>query len=43
MLAGSGVPVFVISTYDTDLLLVKSADLARAREVLEARFEVREG
>ena len=33
-LAEAGVPVFVISTYDSDVLLVKSADLDRAREVL---------
>ena len=33
-LAAAGVPVFVISTYDSDVLLVKSADLDRAREVL---------
>jgi uncharacterized protein len=33
-LAEAGVPVFVISTYDTDVLLVKATDLARAREVL---------
>ena len=33
-LAEAGVPVFVISTYDSDVLLVKAADLDRAREVL---------
>ena len=33
-LADAGIPVFVISTYDTDVLLVKADDLARAREVL---------
>ncbi len=33
-LAEAGVPVFVISTYDSDVLLVKTADLDRAREVL---------
>ena len=33
-LAAAGVPVFVISTYDSDVLLVKTADLDRAREVL---------
>lgn len=37
-LAASGVPVFVVSTYDTDVLLVRGADLARAREVLAAHF-----
>ncbi len=42
-LAGAGVPVFVISTYDTDLLLVKSEHLANARTVLAGGFELREG
>jgi hypothetical protein len=40
-LAEAGVPVFVLSTYDTDLLLVKSSWLPRALEVLAARFTVR--
>ncbi len=42
-LAEAGVPVFVLSTYDTDLLLVRAEHESRAREVLAARFEVREG
>ena len=29
-LAEAGIPIFVISTYDTDYLLVKSGDLDRA-------------
>lgn len=33
-LADAGVPVFAVSTYDTDYLLVKTADLERAVEVL---------
>lgn len=33
-LAAAGVAVFVVSTYDTDLVLVREADLARARESL---------
>jgi hypothetical protein len=33
-LAAAGVPVFVISTFDTDYLLVKDADLDRARAAL---------
>ncbi len=33
-LAEAGVPVFVISTFDTDYLLVKEENLDRAREVL---------
>ena len=40
-LAEAGVPVFVISTFDTDWLLVKDADLARTRTILSERFEVR--
>lgn len=33
-LADAGIPVFVISTFDTDYLLVKEANLERAREAL---------
>jgi hypothetical protein len=33
-LADAGVPVFAISTYDTDILLVKSTDAGRAVEAL---------
>lgn len=41
-LAGAGVPVFVVSTFDTDLVLVKSADLDAARAAWErAGVEVR--
>ena len=39
-LAAAGVPVFGISTYDTDLLLVRERDVARAVEALAAEFEV---
>lgn len=35
-LAAAGVPVFALSTFDTDLLLVKHADLARALTALRA-------
>lgn len=35
-LAAAGVPMFVLSTFDTDLVLVKDADLARARAALAA-------
>jgi hypothetical protein len=35
-LAEAGVSVFVVSTFDTDYLLVKDADLARAVEALKA-------
>ena len=39
-LAAAGIPVFVVSTYDTDYLLVKAAHFARARGILAAVFEV---
>ncbi len=34
-LASSGVSIFVISTYDTDYLMVQGRDLDRARDALE--------
>jgi hypothetical protein len=34
-LAGAGIPIFVVSTYDTDILLVRSADLEAAVHCLE--------
>ena len=34
-LATAGVPIFAISTYDTDYVLVKAADLPRAVSALE--------
>ena len=40
-LAAAGIPVFAISTYDTDLLLVREAHLERAAALLAERFEVR--
>jgi hypothetical protein len=43
-LAAAGVPIFVISTFDTDNVLVKQADLDRAVEALrEAGHEVNAG
>ena len=39
-LAAAGVPVFVLSTYDTDYLLVREAHLERAIDVLGGRFQV---
>jgi len=42
-LAAAGVPVFAISTYDTDLLLVRERDVARACSALAADFELGEG
>lgn len=35
-LATAGVPVFVLSTYDTDLVLVREADVAKARAGLRS-------
>jgi hypothetical protein len=34
-LAAAEVPIFVISTFETDYVLVRSADLARAADALE--------
>jgi hypothetical protein len=33
-LAGEGIPVYVLSTYSTDLILIKEKDLSRAVRVL---------
>ncbi len=35
-LAEAGIPIFVVSTYDTDYLLVKSDDLVKARSALHS-------
>ena len=37
-LAKAGIPVFAISTYDTDYVLVREPDLPRALEILRADF-----
>ena len=39
-LAAAGLPVFVISTYDTDYLLVRSADSVKASGILAGTFEM---
>lgn len=39
-LAAAGVPVFVISTYDTDYLLVEVVNLATAERVLSQHFPI---
>jgi hypothetical protein len=39
-LAGAGAPAFVISTYDTDYILVSSEDLPRAVSSLRAAGHV---
>jgi len=35
-LAGAGVSIFAISTYDTDIILVREKDLEKAKQVLMA-------
>ena len=40
-LAAAGIPVFAISTFDTDLLLVREAHLERAVAALADRWDVR--
>jgi len=35
-LAESAIPIFAVTTYDTDLVLVRAQDLVRALEVLRA-------
>jgi len=42
-LAAAGIPVFVVSTYDTDVLLVKRTDVEHAARVLARDFDVLEG
>ena len=39
-LAAAGIGVFVLSTYDTDYLLVKATNFARAQAILAEQFEV---
>jgi hypothetical protein len=39
-LADAGISIFAISTFDTDYVLVREADLARARRALEAAGHV---
>jgi hypothetical protein len=39
-LAAARVPVFAISTYDTDILLVRERDAERARELLAETYEI---
>jgi hypothetical protein len=39
-LAAAGIPVFVVSTYDTDVVLVKSADFLRAFGILAGSFDI---
>jgi hypothetical protein len=34
-LAGAGIPIYAVSTYDTDYLLVKEQDTTRALQVLK--------
>jgi len=39
-LAAAGVPVFVLSTYDTDYVLVKAVDFVRSHGVLAGAHEI---
>lgn len=39
-LGAAGIPVFLLSTYDTDYLLIKSEHLERAVSLLRTRFTV---
>jgi hypothetical protein len=39
-LAAAGIPVFVLSTYDTDYLLVKAVDFVKAHGVLAGLHEM---
>ena len=39
-LGSAGIPVFALSTYDTDYLLIKSEHLERAVALLKTRFTV---
>ncbi|MEK7330332.1 MAG: ACT domain-containing protein [Candidatus Eisenbacteria bacterium] len=39
-LAAAGIPVFALSTYDTDYLLIKAEHLERAVALLRTRFTV---
>jgi hypothetical protein len=41
-LADAGIPLFALSTYDTDVVLVKEHDLERALAVLRVRHRVAE-
>lgn len=40
-LAAAGIPVFAVSTYDTDYLLVRNSDLSRAAKRLAGGYTLR--
>jgi len=40
-LAAAGIPVFVVSTHDTDYVLVRSGDSEKASAILAGAFELR--
>lgn len=42
-LASAGIWILALSTYDTDFLVVKAADLETARRALDVRFTVTDG
>lgn len=39
-LAGAGISIFALSTFDTDYLLVRAADLEASQEILCRSFEI---
>jgi hypothetical protein len=41
-LAGAGLSIFAVSTYDTDWILVRAEKLAAAQAALAAHFQIRE-
>lgn len=41
-LAEAGIPIFVVSTFDTDYILVRLNDFERSRQVLGKAFTVKE-
>ena len=40
ILAGAGIPIFVLSTYNTDYIFVKEENLEKARELLAEKYNV---
>ena len=40
LLAAEGLPVFVVSTYNTDYLFIKEKDLEKARKVLSTSYNI---
>ena len=40
LLAAEGLPVFVVSTYNTDYIFIKEKDLEKARKVLSTSYNI---